>query len=287
MQDFQVLFDHAERSALLDPVYAPYGKLGFPAPPGARPWIFANFVQSVDGIVSLLGADASGSDLAQSPEDRWLMDLLRAHADGILLGVGTLLAETRLQRPRPRGPVFRIMEPTLRELRQHLRGGAERNIFVTASGRLRLADYAVFDADAPVEAYVVTSPQGFQGLFAQTSSTHPHVKLLVAGTAAEVDLLAAVQLLRERQGVQYLLCEGGPRFYGSMLRQGLIDEKFLTVAPVEVGQQVAGPPAEGEPGLRPTIAFHEGFRKQDAVRWEWISCRRAGDQQFHRLRRKA
>lgn len=282
MQDFQVLFDHAERSALLDPVYAPYGKLGFPAPPAGRPWIFANFVQTVDGIVSLLGADPSGSDIAQSPEDRWLMDLLRAHADGILLGVGTLLEETRLGRPRPRGPVFRIMDSTLGELRKRLRSGPERNIFVTATGRLHLADHNVFDEDAPVEAFVITSPHGFLGMMEQTSTTHPHVKLLVAGTGPDVDLLAAVQLLRERHGVEYLLCEGGPSFYGAVLRHGLIDEKFLTVAPFEVGQQV---PGEGT-ALRPTIAFHEGFRKQDAVRWEWLSCRRVGNHQFHRLRRR-
>src|SRR5678809_1462529 len=82
MRDFQILFDHGERSDLLDPVYSPYGKLGFPSPPTDRPWVYANFVQSLDGIVSFLGENASGSDIAQSEEDRWLMDLLRAHETG-------------------------------------------------------------------------------------------------------------------------------------------------------------------------------------------------------------
>ena len=133
MRDFQVLFDHGERSEIPDPVYAAYGELGFPAAPADRPWIFANFVQTVDGIVSLLGAQASGSDISQSPEDRWLMDLLRAHADAVLIGMGTLRVETALGRPGPRGPVFRIVDPAIRELREKLHRGPERNILLTSS----------------------------------------------------------------------------------------------------------------------------------------------------------
>ena len=87
MRDFEILFDHAERSELLDPVFARYGRLGFPAAPADRPWIYSNFVQSIDGVVSFLGVDGSGQDMSQSAEDRWLMDLLRAHADAVLLGL--------------------------------------------------------------------------------------------------------------------------------------------------------------------------------------------------------
>ena len=111
MRDFQILFDHGEPAEFPDPAFAPYGEIGFPPAPPDRPWIFANFVQTLDGIVSLLGAESSGSDISQSPEDRWLMDLLRAHADAVLIGMGTLRAETALGRPGPRGPVFRIADP--------------------------------------------------------------------------------------------------------------------------------------------------------------------------------
>ena len=125
MRDFQLLFDddlrHGEGSAPPDPAMARYGKLVFPPPPPTRPWIYANFVQTLDGIVSLLGDEASGADIGGLPEDRWLMDLLRAHADAVILGMGTLRAEQRLQRPRPRGPVFRIVHPELEQLRARLR----------------------------------------------------------------------------------------------------------------------------------------------------------------------
>jgi len=286
MRDFQILFDHGERSDLLDPVYSPYGKLGFPAPPPDRPWVYANFVQSLDGIVSFLGENASGSDIAQSEEDRWLMDLLRAHADAVLLGLGTLVLEKQPERPRPRGPVFRIVEPTLQQLRAKLRRGTEKNFFVTNSGNIELADFAVFDGNR-VETAVVTSPVGAERLASQQSS-HPHVKIVTAGQGSEVDLKQVMRILRQEFGIKYLLCEGGPQLYGSMIRNGLIDEKFLTIAPLDIGQEI--PPEQPEvpweqPRLRPTIFSGPGFVKENAQRWQWLSCRRVGDHQFNRYRK--
>ena len=61
--DFEVLFDLGEPSPLPDPAFERYGKLGFPKPHGERPWIYANFVQSIDGIASFLGEHATGGDL--------------------------------------------------------------------------------------------------------------------------------------------------------------------------------------------------------------------------------
>jgi len=114
MRDFEILFDQGEPSPIADSAYAPYGNLGFPEPPADRPWIYSNFVQSLDGIVSFGGYHASGADISQSTEDRWLMDLLRAHADAVLVGVNTLVDETNLRGKEKRGPVFRIMDPALR-----------------------------------------------------------------------------------------------------------------------------------------------------------------------------
>lgn len=289
MRDFEILFDHGERSELLDPVYSPYGRLGFPTPQAERPWIFANFVQSLDGIVSLLGRHASGGDISQLEEDRWLMDLLRAHADAVMMGVRTLMLETVLGRPRPRGPVFRIVEPTLQQLRSKLHRGPERNIFVSGSGALNLGDYAAFDGDK-VEAIVLTTNSGAERLDRQRGS-HPHVRVIACGER-DVELSAAVRVLREELGIRYLLCEGGPNLYANMLREGLIDEKFLTVSPVEVGQEV--PPEQERLDhellvnleMRPTIFSGAGFLKEDAPWWNWVSCRKVGDHQFNRYRVK-
>src|SRR5215469_12096860 len=107
---FEVLFDRAGPSPFADDALAPYGNFGLPAPPSDRPWIYANFVQSLDGIVSLLGKHASGGDIAQSGADRWLMDLLRAHADAVIMGMGTLREEQRNRGRESRGIVFQVVE---------------------------------------------------------------------------------------------------------------------------------------------------------------------------------
>jgi riboflavin biosynthesis pyrimidine reductase len=284
MRDFHILFDHGEHSALLDPVYSPYGRFGFPAPPHDRPWTFANFVQTVDGVASLLGPDPSGGDIAQSVEDRWLMDLLRAHADAVLLGMGTLKTEQQAERPRPRGPVFRIMDSSIQQLRAKLRRGPERNIFVSGTGDFLFSDYAAFDGDK-VEPYLLTTTDGAARLAPQLTS-NPQVRVVVSGSGTRVDLPLAMRKIREQFGFQYLLCEGGPILYGSMMHNHLIDEKFLTIAPFEAGAQVPVTQREpGQPIQRPTVFGGEGFTKDAMTRWHWLSCRKIENHQFNRYRR--
>src|SRR5271157_1849817 len=230
IRPFEVLFDRAEPSRIADEAYAPYGNFGFPAPPSGRPWIYSNFVQSLDGITSLLGKHGSGGEISQSLEDRWLMDLLRAHADGILTGLNTLLEEQRSRGPESRGIVFQVAGAKLRALRKRLGKGRERNIFVTRAADLDLSRYKVFDGDV-VEAAVLTSPAGAERLRAQGS--HTQVAIVAAGEGETFDLPLAIRKLREELGVEYLLCEGGPTLYGSLARADLVDEKFMTVSPIE------------------------------------------------------
>ena len=138
MRNFQTLFDDAEPSLIDHPAFAPYGKMGFPPAHSERPWTYANFVQSIDGVASFKGQHAAGADISQSTEDRWLMDLLRAHADALITGIHTLVEET-LSAPKlneGRGPVYRIEEESLRDLRTRLGRKREKVIFVTASGSI-------------------------------------------------------------------------------------------------------------------------------------------------------
>ncbi len=269
--------------------YGRYGPLGFPAPPPGRPWIYTNFVQSLDGITTLLGKHASGGEISQSREDRWLMDLLRAHADGILMGMNTLREEQRLRGPDSRGIVFRVADPTLRQLRSRLGKGRDRNIFVTSAADLDLSRHKVFDGDV-VDAAILTSSAGAECLRAQGG--HSHVAIIAAGEGNHFDLALAISKLRQELGVQHLLCEGGPTLYGSLARADLVDEKFMTVSPIEVGQVV--PPEQERLAveqtipvlLRPTVFGGIGFTREHITRWRWMSCRKTGDHQFNRYRRK-
>jgi riboflavin biosynthesis pyrimidine reductase len=289
VRNFQILFDDAEPSLTEHPGFAPYGKMGFPSAHAERPWTFANFVQSIDGIASFKGPHAAGSDISQSAEDRWLMDLLRAHADAIITGIHTLVEET-LSAPKlneGRGPVYRIEEQSLRELRVKLGRKREKVIFVTASGSVDPRAYRVFDGDL-MDALILTTEAGAARLQGRSDK----FQLIVAGQDKTIDLPQAMHILRKEMGIEHLLCEGGPTLYGSMARAGLIDEKFVTVSPVEIGllvppEQDISPAGTGNQlNVRPTTFMFPGFTKETAPWWRWMSCRRVRDHQFNRYRRK-
>ena len=201
-----------------DPVLEPYGNFGFPAPPGnrRRPWTYANFVQSMDGMASFKGKHASGGDIAQSKEDKWLMNLLRAHADAILLGMNTLVEETR-NLPNlndGRGPVYQTEGEELRAYRKQIGKGREKVIFATNSAMIDPAAYRIFDG-GQVDAFVLTTAAGAKKLSAKA------VQTLVASPGETVDLPAAMEMLREKLGIQLLLCEGGPTLYGKHVSRGI------------------------------------------------------------------
>jgi riboflavin biosynthesis pyrimidine reductase len=262
--------------------------LGFPAAHADRPWTYANFVRSIDGVASFKGPHAAGSDISQSAEDRWLMDLLRAHADAILTGIHTLVEET-LSAPKlneGRGPVYRIEDPFLRDLRAKLGRKREKVIFVTASGGVDPRAYRVFDGDQ-MDALILTTKTGAARLQGRIGPE----RLIIAGEDKTIDLPAAVRMLRKEMGIEHLLCEGGPTLYGSLARAGLIDEKFVTVSPVEIGllvppEQDITPAGTGtQLNVRPTTFMFPGFTKENAPWYEWMSCRRVGSHQFNRYRR--
>ena len=287
MRKFEVLFDDSEGAGIEDPALEGYGRMAFPVAPVDRPWVYSNFVQSLDGIVSLRGKDGSGFAISQSEEDRWLMDVLRAHADGVLLGINTLIEERYYMSSggQRRGPVFKIGDPELLRIRERLGRGRQKNIFVTGSARIQLNDYRVFDGEL-VDAYIVTTRAGADLLRAQR---HPKVTIIEAGEWPRVDIDLAIKKIHRELGVRYLLCEGGPTLYGNMARAGLIDEKFVTVAPVEVGHFA---PSEQEAAefdktkMRPTIFEGPGFTRDNMSRWTWLSCRKVGDHEFNRYRKK-
>ena len=73
-----------------------YGRLRMPLP-RSHPHVFSNFVTTLDGVVSLnVKGHASGGDISGfSAQDRMVMGLLRAIADVVIIGSGTLRADRR------------------------------------------------------------------------------------------------------------------------------------------------------------------------------------------------
>src|SRR5260370_5727843 len=87
---FSVLIDEAERHSydLPEPLSRTYGRLGF----GDRV-VYSNFVSSLDGVATFGSGISAGSAISgKYPADRFLMALLRACADAVVIGAGTLRA---------------------------------------------------------------------------------------------------------------------------------------------------------------------------------------------------
>ena len=73
-----------------------YGRLPMPRQ-AARPHVVGNFVTSLDGVVSLgIPGKAGGGEISGfNPHDRMVMGLLRAVADAVVIGAGTLRASSQ------------------------------------------------------------------------------------------------------------------------------------------------------------------------------------------------
>jgi riboflavin biosynthesis pyrimidine reductase len=199
------------------------GGLGFDGP-----CVYANFVETLDGVVAVPGLEQSNALVADSSEDdKFLMGLLRAFADVVLIGSGTLLASPK-GRWRPDG-VYPKAKAAFAELRRGLGKPERPAVAIVTTG-------ASLDVGHPVVAegaVVLTTANGA----ALLEGAVPEVVAVNDGDW--VDLAAAVALLRGR-GHALVLAEAGPTTFGELLAAALVDELFLTVSPVLAGRLAAG-----------------------------------------------
>jgi riboflavin biosynthesis pyrimidine reductase len=179
------------------------------SPPAERPYVVANFVASVDGHTTVDEQSRKLSD----PADRQLFYALRERVDAVLVGPNTLAAEH----------YKRMLPAAERRQRRIAAGRAAEPLAVTVSRSGRVPREIPLFAEAPDRVLV------FEG--------------------DGVPLDAVLHTLRRDHGVEALVCEGGPTLFGALLRAGLVDELFLTLAPTVVGGTsgpavVSGPPPE-------------------------------------------
>ena len=192
-----------------------------------EPCLVANFVESLDGVVAIPRLPRSHALVAGGSEaDRFVLALLRACADAIVIGSGTLLSS-----PQGTWGVDRAYPPTaeaLAELRER-RGRPERPLLaiVTAGGS--------FDPTHPVletGALVLTTERAAADL---RESVPAATEVVVVGAGERVDPTAAVEELR-RRGSAVILSEAGPTLFGGLVAAGVVDELFVTVSPLLAGR---------------------------------------------------
>lgn len=183
--------------------------------PSDGSWVAVNMVVSVDGRSAAGGRVGALSSLA----DKALFGHLRTEADVVLVGAGTVRAE--------RYGSVRVGEGAAARRRARGQAPVPPLAVVTRSGAVPAH---LFDLDpAPI---VCTSEHGAREL----AATGRAVDTVVTGTS-EVDLPATLARLASR-GLRTVLCEGGEQLNASLLAADLVDEWFVTLAPVLGGDDV-------------------------------------------------
>lgn len=223
-----------------------------------RPIVVANFAMTVDGKISTRNFSPS---LFTSPADKARLQEIRAAADGILVGRGTVAADSM------------SLGLSRKDLQaQRIAAGkspAPVRAIISNSGRLDPRWKVFANTQSPLVVFSTTQMK----IAARTK---------VAGLCdlrlfekPQVPLLAALRVLREEYGVRRLVCEGGAQLFRSLVEADFVDEVYVTLAPLVFGGKRA-PTLTGLPG--PFLKAPSAFR---IVKMEQI-----GDECFLHFRRR-
>ncbi len=237
-----------------------------------RPFVFSNFAQSRDGRVSYNepGISTGGDVTRFNPHDRWLMALVRARADAVMMGDATVKVE---------GDHIWSAEficPSDAEAFTLLRRTEERRplpflVILSYDGNVGF-DQAVFQ-DQQQHVIFATTHQGAE--VAQNVHCAASMDVHELGEST-VDLHKLMQILQHDYNIQHLLCEGGPRVMGGMLNAGLVDEEFVTICPTFVGRTAER--------FRPSYTEGVAWLPQNAPYSQPVTLHRAGDFLYMRTR---
>jgi riboflavin biosynthesis pyrimidine reductase len=207
------------------------------------PQVFSNFVSSMDGVVSLhVKGHAGGGDISGfSIQDRMVMGLLRAVADVVIVGTGTLAADPRhVWTPEAICPELASAYHGLRK--SLATKGPALNVIVSASGNVDLR-LPVF-ASGRVPVMIVTTPSGARRLRKQTAPESIVIRP-IGGRGAEIAPGAILDEVTRANSASRILIEGGPRLLGSFYEARLVHEQFLSLAPQIAGRE----DGDGRPSL--------------------------------------
>jgi riboflavin biosynthesis pyrimidine reductase len=192
-----------------------------------EPCVVANFVESLDGVVAVPRLPRSHAVIGDDSEaDRFVLALVRACADAVVVGSGTLLAS-----PKGTWRIDRAYPPAaeaLAELRDRRGRAAQPLVVVVTTGASLDPAHPVLESGA----LVLTT----DGAATRLRASVPGASEVVAVNDGEtVHLARALELLRDR-GCPVVLTEAGPSMFGSLVASQLVDELFLTVSPVLAGR---------------------------------------------------
>jgi diaminohydroxyphosphoribosylaminopyrimidine deaminase / 5-amino-6-(5-phosphoribosylamino)uracil reductase len=180
-----------------------------------RPWVRLKLAMSLDGRTALANGASQWitGEAARTDVQHW-----RARSSAVMTGVGTILADdprldVRLSGDTPEQKS--AWQPLRVVLDTRLRTPADSRMFATGG------EVLILTADASRGAAFAELGVNIEG---------------IPTSAGRLDLTAVIDRLGEWD-VNELLVEAGPTLSGELLRQGLVDELLLYVAPKLLGPQ--------------------------------------------------
>ncbi len=215
----------------------------FNAHASERPWVVLKLAVSADGAI----ADPSGAHRwITGPESRAFVHHLRANADAIAVGSGTVLADDPSLTVRDASPPR--VAPRRVVFDRHVRTPVDAILARTA----REIPTVLFTLDSEVPA---NSRRALEATGVDVDST-------------ATDLAGALRSLRGA-GVRALLVEAGPRLTGSFLRESLVDRLIIFRSPLLLGPSAPQGFADAPPGFEASLE-----------RYPIIERRRFGDDEM-------
>ena len=204
------------------------------------PFVTLTYAQSLDGSI----ASASGTPLSISGEESLdFTHRLRALHDGILVGIGTVLADN------PRLNVRRAQ--------------ADHPTPIVLDSSLRLpTDARLLNCEGP-SPLVFTAPDSDADRRAELEATGATVHELPCAPGGGVCLDSLLDALGA-QGLASVMVEGGSQVLTAFLRQQKADRVILTVAPMFVGGTSALGPVASDSADAP-----DGFPRLTNVQKRW------------------
>ena len=224
-----------------------------PLYPNERPHVAVNMAMSLDGKISTYRRE----DISLGTEhDRRLMDVLRADADAVIVGSGTV---------RHDGFPIRIRYSDL-EAGRVAHGRTPHPVNVTMSRELNVPSTRPFFRNPDTEKIVFTTRAA------------PATRIKLISRFAEVVTLrnrkispTAVLAELSRRGMRRVLLEGGGELHFAFAREGVIDDLYITLTPRLIGGVTA-----------PTVLDGKGFLAADHIDLRLVTRKQIGDELFLR-----
>ena len=200
-----------------------------------KPYVIVNCAMSVDGKIALANRKQMR---ISNEEDMKRVYMLRNECDAVLVGIGTVLNDD---------PKLTVKEKYVKNPSQPLRIVLDSNFRTPKNAE-------VMSKDAPT--LIVTTCREFK---------EGNIEVIKCGKG-KVDLKRLMKILYER-GIKKLMVEGGETVIWEFLKNGLVDELSVFIAPIIIGGKNSPTLAGGEGALSP----------QKIIKMRLVESKKLGD----------